>query len=160
MNNRVFPVLIGGILTGVLSIIPIIGMCCFFWALGGGLLAVFLYKQKTHTPITLGEGTLTGALAGAVGGLICFIVAVVMMGFLGGLSLMGQSRIGGEELLASFGPIVIGIVYGLFYLVFLTVCASLGGLIAAAIFQRSNNNQAPPPPPHFHGPSASGNYNV
>jgi hypothetical protein len=159
MNNRVFPALIGGVLMGILSLIPILNMCCFLWAIIGGVVAVYLYKQKSINPLNLGEGSLMGAFAGAVGGGIYLVITVVIMTLFGGLSLMGQNQLGGAEVLASFGPTILGLISGIIGLVILTICAAIGGLIAAAIFQNNSSNQTqpPPPPPPFYGQSG-GNY--
>jgi hypothetical protein len=50
MNERTKAAVIGGAVAGVLSAIPILSNCCCLWAIGGGLLAVFLYAKNVRRP--------------------------------------------------------------------------------------------------------------
>ena len=69
------PALIGGVVMGVLSALPIItagNVCCCLWVVSGGVVAAYLLQQNQTTPITPGDGALVGLLAGLVGALVQF----------------------------------------------------------------------------------------
>ena len=73
------PALIGGVVMGVLSALPIISAgnaCCCLWVISGGLVAAYLFQQNRSTPITPADGALVGLLAGLAGALIRFVVAI------------------------------------------------------------------------------------
>jgi hypothetical protein len=64
------PALIGGILLGVLSSLPVVKCCCCAWIIGGGVLAAYVYIRETRSRVTLGRGVLLGLLTGAFGSII------------------------------------------------------------------------------------------
>ena len=73
------PALIGGVVMGVLSALPIVAagnICCCLWVVCGGAVAAYLLQQNSPAPITPGDGALVGLLAGLVGAVVQFIVAV------------------------------------------------------------------------------------
>ena len=73
------PALIGGVVMGVLSALPIISVgnaCCCLWVVSGGLVASYLFQQNRSTPITPADGALVGLLAGLAGAVICFVVSI------------------------------------------------------------------------------------
>src|SRR6476660_5767207 len=79
MNNKLKPALIGGVVLGLLSVIPFVSavnVCCCLWAILGGMLATFLYVKSSPTPVTAGDGAIVGALAGVVGALISLILGI------------------------------------------------------------------------------------
>ncbi len=79
MNNKVKPALIGGVLLGLLSVIPFVNalnICCCLWAILGGMLASYLYVKNSPTPATPGDGAFVGALAGIIGAVISLIIGI------------------------------------------------------------------------------------
>ena len=58
MNERTKAALIGGVIAGVLSGLPLVGGCCFLWAIAGGFLTV----------VSLGRGRIV--LDDATGGVL------------------------------------------------------------------------------------------
>ena len=79
MNNKLKPAIIGGVVVGLLSIIPIVNLgnvCCCLWAILGGLLATYLYVKNSPVPATPGDGAILGAIAGAVGGAIVIVLGI------------------------------------------------------------------------------------
>ena len=73
------PALVGGLVMGWLSALPIIyfgNMCCCLWVVSGGLVAAWVLQQNQSTPITPGDGALVGLLAGLAGALIHFLVSI------------------------------------------------------------------------------------
>jgi hypothetical protein len=73
------PALIGGVLLGILSVMPYIqslNCCCCAWVIGGGLLAAYLYVKGSSTPVTLGRGVKLGLITGSIGGLVDFLFSI------------------------------------------------------------------------------------
>jgi hypothetical protein len=73
------PALVGGLVMGWLSALPIIyfgNICCCLWVVSGGLVAAYLLQQNQSTPITAGDGALVGLLAGLAGALIHFLISI------------------------------------------------------------------------------------
>jgi hypothetical protein len=73
------PALIGGVVMGVLSALPIISagnLCCCLWVISGGVVAAYLFQQNHATPITPADGALVGLLAGLVGAVVIFVLSI------------------------------------------------------------------------------------
>jgi hypothetical protein len=73
------PALIGGIVMGVLSALPIVAagnLCCCLWVFSGGAVAAYLFQQNQTTPITPGDGAVVGLLAGLTGAFVQLVVAI------------------------------------------------------------------------------------
>ena len=72
------PALLGGVVIGVLSALPVINLanCCCGWILFGGGLAAYLMQQGRATPISAGDGALVGLMAGAIGAVVWTLVAI------------------------------------------------------------------------------------
>ncbi len=87
--NKTTPALYAGILMGFVSAIPFINFLnCFCCAgiLGGGVLAVFFYKQHftpEMPPLTSGDCLAVGALAGLVGAIVSSVLSVVVSSIFG-----------------------------------------------------------------------------
>src|SRR6185503_6055931 len=77
--DRKQPALIGGLIVGVLSVLPLIdagNFCCCLWALVGGVVAAKLLIDRSPQPVKSGDGAMVGLLAGAIGGAIHIIIGV------------------------------------------------------------------------------------
>lgn len=158
MNDRTKAAVIGGAVAGVLSIIPFVSTCCILWAIGGGVLAVFMYLKGAGGPMTPGDGAKLGLRAGIVAAIIYLIIALPMMLLTGGAALTqamqqaGGSDAVGAGVLAGLGAFMVVVVAAL-----LVGFTALGGLIGAAIFGKGAGTPPPPPPASgFGGPSAGG----
>ena len=154
--SKIQPALIGGVILGLLSsllsVIPIVNYCCCLWAILGGLLATYLYIKKSPIPVRVGEGAVLGALAGVIGGIIYLIIAVPLTYFVaGGDALEAQLRRAGVDIPAS-GLLLI-LIGGIIGALFLIVLSVLGGLLGVPIFEKRKNGAGaaapPPPPPSF-----------
>ncbi len=89
MNNKLKPALIGGVLLGLLSAIPVVNLvnvCCCLWALIGGLLASYLYIKNSPVPASAGDGAILGALAGLVGAVIVVVIGIPISIIAGGIT--------------------------------------------------------------------------
>src|SRR4051812_47311920 len=64
---------------GVLSALPIVAagnLCCCLWVVGGGLVAAYLLQHNQAAPITPGQGAAVGLIAGIIGAIVQFAVAI------------------------------------------------------------------------------------
>lgn len=159
MNNKLKPALIGGVVLGILSVIPFVSaanLCCCLWAILGGMLATFLYVKNSPTPASAGDGAILGALAGVVGGAISFVLGVpisyamgptmrnIMLGLLENMDpqqaeMMRRSMEGTGEAL---GPLIL---QGFVVAVLLFLFAIVGGLLGIPIFEKRKAGPTPPP---------------
>jgi hypothetical protein len=73
------PALLGGLVMGVLSALPLVNLgnaCCCLWVVSGGVVAAYLFQQNLDGPITLEQGALVGLLAGLAGAGIHFVLSI------------------------------------------------------------------------------------
>ena len=143
--DKLKPALLGGVIVGLLSALPILNYCCCIWAIGGGALACFLYIKSSPVPVRPGDGAMVGAFAGLVGAIIYLVIGLPIAYFYGAEAMeeaMGRS---GVEL--PFTGTAMIIVGGLLGALFLLVLAVLGGLIAVPLLEKRKNGTTPPPPP-------------
>ncbi len=162
MNNKLKPAIIGGVVLGLLSVIPFVNwanLCCCLWALLGGALASYLYIKNSPVPATPGDGAILGAMAGLVGAVISVVIGIpvsiltsgLMIGIL--VRLMESVNPSQAEMMRSqieAGQSVAGaIVNGLILAVLLVIFSTLGGLIGIPIFEKRKRNVMPPPPQNF-----------
>lgn len=169
MNDKLKPALIGGVVLGVLSVIPFVNwlnVCCCLWAILGGLLAANIYVRNSSTPATPGDGAIVGAMAGVVGGVIVIIIGIpvsivtsgLMTGFI--MSILegvdpSQAEMARAQIAA--GQSVAGaIVNGIILAVLLIIFSTLGGLIGVSLFEKRKGGSMPPPPQNFGAPGGYG----
>lgn len=167
MNNKLKPAIIGGVVLGILSVIPFVNwvnFCCCLWAILGGLLASHLYVKGSTTPASTGDGAIVGAMAGVVGGVIVIIIGIpvsylasgvmtgILVGFLEGLNPAQADMMRAQmEAQSIAGHIVNGFILAVLLIVFST----LGGLIGISIFEKRKGGTVPPPQ-NFGGPGGPG----
>jgi hypothetical protein len=79
------PAVLGGLLIGILSSLPVIGLanCCCLWVISGGLLTVYLQQQRTPEPVETGDAVVGGLIAGLLGALIVCLISYIKMMVLG-----------------------------------------------------------------------------
>ena len=162
-SSKFQPALFGGLLLGVLSALPLIGvgnLCCCLWILSGGFLAAYLLQASQRTPVTMADGATVGLLAGAIGAVVWFVVSIPVAIVMAPLQQKMVDRLleGNlpEELrplleaLRSGGMTAVGLVLSLFMMVLLSVVFSTaGGVIGAVVFKKPPiaTPELPPPPP-------------
>ena len=157
-SARLQPALLGGLLIGVLSALPIVQMgncCCCLWIVTGGAIAAYLRQQNLPVMIAASEGALVGMMAGLIGGVLTTVLSIPMEMLMGPMNRrmiewaanhpsfpqemreavrnapMETTLAGGRIVLGFVVNVVAGVIFGL-----------LGGLLGAAIFKKT-----PPPPP-------------
>ena len=154
MSSKLQPALLGGLLIGVLSSLPLVSKlnaCCCLWVLAGGLLTTYLLQERLTHPVTAGEAAVTGLLAGVIGAVLAAIAGAVMMSLMGGLS-ASFDEIPREGMPPDFGRVIDrmrGIPSGFWYVIFVVaylvifpIFSMLGALLGVAVFKKT-----PPPPP-------------
>jgi hypothetical protein len=161
MNNKLKPAVIGGVLLGLLSVIPFVNavnVCCCLWAILGGMLASFLYVKNSPTPATAGDGAVLGGIAGAIGAVISIILGIPINYVMGPtmrnliLSLFENiDRQQAELMRRQFelsGESIVSLVVNALILAFLLLVFSIiGGLLGVVIFEKRKGGPVPPPPP-------------
>src|SRR5690242_19349951 len=73
------PALVGGLVMGVLSALPLIGaanVCCCLWVVSGGVAAAYVLQQNQAMPITPGDGAVAGLFAGIAGAFIAVLLSI------------------------------------------------------------------------------------
>ncbi|HEU0184791.1 MAG TPA: hypothetical protein VFS27_05715 [Blastocatellia bacterium] len=162
------PALIGGLLAGVLSVIPginLLNACCCAWLLIGGAVAAKTLINRTPRPVKAGEGAQVGAIAGLIASGIYLIIGlpIIISGVGDRLSRnllerfaeisnnpelqelarkvveQAANQTTGQRLVSALPGMVIGLVL---FLVFST----LGGLLGVALFEKRRDQ---PPPPQY-----------
>jgi hypothetical protein len=156
MNDKLKPALLGGLVTGILSVIPFISSCCCIWAIMGGGLAGFLYIKSSAKPVETSEGAIVGGMSGAVAAVIYLIIGLPLA-LLFGASQMEEAfrRSGMEVPLAGAAMAVLG---ALLVMVLLLVFSVLGGILAVAIFEKRKGELPPAAPPQDFGSGPGGSY--
>jgi hypothetical protein len=162
--GKLQPALVGGLIIGVLSSIPLISagnLCCCLWVLlGGAVAARMIIKRSPFLPITTGEGAEVGALAGVVGSGIVLVIGVPLNLLLSGsnsesLRQMGEAADdpGLRELILQVAAmmrdhyflfaLLTWFISSILYIAFATV----GGMVGVAMFEKRKGQQPPSPPP-------------
>ena len=170
MNKSMQPAIIGGVVLGLLSAIPfvnIVNVCCCGWAILGGMLAGYLYIKGSQTPVTMGEGAKVGVIAGAIGAVI-YVIIGLPLGLLTGQAMIGmltsiiqnanpeqgellRRQMEIQQNLPLAARIAAAIPGTLLVAALIIGFATVGGLLAVAIFEKRKGMTAPPPPPSAYG---------
>lgn len=141
--------LLGGLVAGIPSSLPLLSICCFIWALGGGFLAVFMYMKNAPTAMTPGDGAKLGVRAGIVGAVVYIVVGGLMTLLGGALQFASMPKTGGEG--AGVAALAAGLgIFAVFVgAAFVFGLAVAGGAIGAAVLgkNRPGGTGMPPPPP-------------
>jgi len=138
----------------VLSGLPIIGGCCFLWAIGGGFLAVYMYsKNLPGGPLQMGDAAKLGAIAGAIGAVISVVLGLPFLLLGVGSAAMQNADL--ERAGIGAGVMAVAGVGGLIVrALFVVGFAAVGGIIGAAVLGKNSpggTNVPPPPPPTNYG---------
>jgi hypothetical protein len=148
-TNKTNPVLIGGLVMGVLSALPIISagnLCCCLWIIAGGLVAAYVLQQNQPAPITPGDGALVGLLAGLLGAVVYLVLSIPITFLVAPLQRQVLERLMERtngmppefrEYMGSYVGGAIGLLIGFVFMLMLgAVFSTLGGLLGAVFFRR------------------------
>jgi hypothetical protein len=157
MNDRTKAALIGGVVAGILSAIPFVNYCCCIWAVGGGILAVYLFVKNTRSTVTPGGGASIGAVAGGIAAVIYLVISLPLNLIIGTAAMAAQmeqmERAGVSIPFSGVALMLVGSIIGAVLVFVLTM---VGGLIGAPIFGKGGGAAAPPAPGGFGGPGTPG----
>jgi hypothetical protein len=153
MINKLKPALLGGLVTGILSVIPLVSTCCCLWAMAGGVLACFLYIKSSAAPVSTGEGAVLGVMAGAIGALVYLIIGLPISLIFGAGQIEEAFRRSGLEIPLSGIALVLLSVF--LTAILIVLFSTLGGLIGVPIFEKRKGAAPPPPPQDLGGPAGT-----
>ncbi len=158
-SSKLQPALLGGLLLGVLSALPLVNLgnaCCCLWVLAGGALAAFLLQRGQDAPISSSDGALVGFLAGVIGAVVWQVLSVPVTMLMAPLQgriferladasdLPENTRQMLQSMRENSGFTLVKFVLGGFVVLCVsTIFSTLGGLIGAAMFRK----KVPPPEP-------------
>jgi hypothetical protein len=146
--SKTQPAIIGGLVMGVLSALPIIAVgnvCCCLWVVSGGVVAAYVLQQNDPAPITAGDGAIAGLMAGILGAFvylalsipITLLVAPMQRALLDRLMDSGTMPPEFRDAMTSYVGGMVGLAISFFTtLIAGVIFATLGGLIGAAIFRK------------------------
>src|SRR3954447_8779829 len=149
--NKLKPALLGGLIVGILSAIPLLNYCCCIWGIVGGALAGFLYIKSSPVPVKLGDGAVVGLFSGIIGAVLYFMIGVPIAYFISRGNLEQTLRGTGLQLPAGLSGVALFVMSGLIGGATLLVLSIIGGLIAVPIFEKRKDVPPPPPPQDFAG---------
>src|SRR5215204_2746285 len=168
MNDKLKPALIGGVILGILSAIPAVNYCCCIWAAVGGLIAANMYIKSSPNPVTPADGAVVGAIAGAIGVVLIFVIGIplqfiigtAMMSMMSGVVENADPRQAAQmrEMMAAGVGFGRAILSALMTGVVAVIFSALGGLLGVALFEKRKGGPGvpPPPPPQAGGPGDYG----
>ena len=161
--SKLQPAVLGGVLIGVLSALPIVSagnLCCCLWVLLGGAVAAYLLQQNQSTPLSVGDGAIVGMLAGLVGAVVGTVLTIPVLLMFGPLQAEYMARIldnpeippEAKQALGNFMPSggfsVVWLMFTLFFsLVVDSIFGTLGGMLGALFFKKNPPPVPPPMPP-------------
>ena len=154
MNRKryVKGVVIGGLLGGFLSILPLIQVCCFIWIPIGAALAVYIAGKDNDDGLSAGEGALTGLYAGLVAFLVVGAIQTSIT-YLTWDSYVEQVKQMSDMFGTEFPPQLERKELIIPMTLFIQLLSSLllglvGGLLGTAFAgRRERTPESPPPPP-------------
>ncbi len=127
----------GAVLTTLFSNLPFIGIlncvvCAWFWA--GSMFAVWLYRRLGGEMPTMRQGLALGALTGLLAGVLGFALSFAgVSGLQGMMQGLPADATSGMQDIPAWGVIVFNVMGVIFNIVF----GTLGGWLAATIFNRA-----------------------
>jgi hypothetical protein len=149
------PAILGGLLVGVLSALPIVSagnLCCCLWVVCGGAVAAYLLQQNQTAPVTAGDGALVGLLAGVAGAFVSLLISIPVTILVAPLerALLEQLSSSGNMspelrgyMNGAGGTSIRLVVWFLFMLFAGPIFSMLGGVLGAAIFRKPLPPMAP-----------------
>jgi hypothetical protein len=140
------PVLISGLIAGLLSSIPFVNflnIICCLWILVGGVIAIYMLSSSAGRKIEYGEGALIGLLSGLVAAVVATIINSIftLIGFNMGVVMMQRlahrfpqfEQFKDFAIIPRFGAGFV-IMTLLSSLLFYGAFGALGGVIGTAIY--------------------------
>ena len=153
--SRYQPALLGGLFIGVLSGLPLLGVCCCLWAICGGVLVTYLAQSGKPEPVETGEVVLAGLLAGILGAIIASFAFIAISGMTGASmeqslrealdqtgNISPETR---DQILSWVNSRTFGLLLFVINVPVYAVLSMLGALLGLAFFRKKTPPQPPPP---------------
>jgi hypothetical protein len=167
--KKLQPALVGGLVGGLLSVIPIVAaaniVCCLWAVVGGAVAAWMLIKRSPIMRVTNGDGAVVGLLSGISASLLVLLIsAPLTLNKWGSMIAEFKAQSAGKydpQTQESVNKIITFMqdnsVASVFigWLIFAVVAmgmGTLGGIIGVAIFEKRKGEPYPPPPPGYPPP--------
>lgn len=146
--------LVGGIVAGVLTAVPLVNCLCCLWIIGGAMLAAHLLAKDSPRSITPGDGAVVGILAGIIAAVVDAVASLpfetmnreYVQRFMDQLSQFADEMPAGweswlDKRAGDLSPawFLLGLLASA---VIYAVLGAVGGTIGASLFGRK---QSPPP---------------
>ena len=166
--NKFQPALVGGLVAGLLSVIPFISLGCCLWGLIGGAVAAYmLIKRSPMVRVSNGDGAVVGMYAGAVGSLVMMVINIpvtlarwdqVVIAIQKAAE--NQNDPSAQESIKNFvafmqnNSVAGALLIWLIFAIAVIAMATLGGIIGVAMFEKRRGEPYPPqgPPPGYPPP--------
>jgi hypothetical protein len=156
------PALIGGLIAGILSVVPLINMlntCLCLWAWVGGIVAAKLLIDRSPRIVTSKDGARIGLFSGLIAGAIVLLISMPLMLWQMNRTLQSMPSIfsstpEAQELLEriqndSTFKILFSFVSSFITSVLILGFTVLGGVLGVALFEKRKNQPPPPYPPPY-----------
>ncbi|MFC2168987.1 hypothetical protein ACFLRM_00260 [Acidobacteriota bacterium] len=140
------PALVGGVIAGILSGVPLISCLCCLWIIGGGMVSAYLLAKNTSAVLRASDGAIVGIFSGIVAAIINTLISFPFRAlnrefarnFLETLSEYMEEMPSGWESWLNFGDMKTSffmIMFGLVVsVVIFSVFGALGGVIGISLF--------------------------
>ena len=147
---RYQPVLVGALVMGVLSALPLISVgnvCCCLWVISGGVAAAYVLQQGQADPIAPADGAFVGFLSGLAGAVVYLVISLPVEIVLGPMEremmrrfFEGMSGVENFRDYASRAELVgtpVRVFLGFMTMLFVgAVFSTIGGVLGALIFKK------------------------
>jgi hypothetical protein len=155
------PALFGGLMTGVLSALPIVSagnVCCCLWVVCGGLFSAYMLQQNRPDPINASDGAIVGLMAGVIGAVVSFALSIPIGLLVGPIEREMLQRFRDMSGAAArdipfgmgsdgaLGVIVLSIIAFGFTLVVGSIVSTVAGVVGAALFAKRSPGPQPDQP--------------
>jgi hypothetical protein len=157
--SKLQPVMVGGVVMGLLSALPIVSaanLCCCLWVVSGGVVAAALLQQNQSSPVTPRDGALVGLLAGLFGAVVFVVLSIPISILLAPVNRALVDRLADNgslppefrDYVSTYTGGMLGVAFNFIVMSMAgIVFSTIGGLIGAAMFR------VPPPPRDSSDPS-------
>jgi hypothetical protein len=145
-------ILIGGLITGFASLVPVLNLACCLIPFAGAIVAVAIYSNSAPPPVlSSNDGVVLGAMSGVVGALIHAILIVPFVFLVGGTigRFLGQAIPDISQMPSTIRPLfhgffgnfgrilAIAVIFRILSQLGLSlVFGILGGIVGVALFRR------------------------
>lgn len=146
--SMLVPALIGGVVAGILSGVPLLNCLCCLWIMGGAMLSAYLLSKNSSVALSSGDGAIVGVFAGIVAAVVQAIINIPLYAlnrefiykFVEKFSEYAEEMPSGFESLLEKGAVGVSPVAFMLNLVISAVIfaalGALGGIIGISLFRK------------------------